>query len=84
DQTGAERLKKHGDMLIKGGDDVVERAQGAFISDEEITRIFDYIKEHYDKPVFRDYKAVVARHNGEESDEMYETGKTPNSTSVSV
>ncbi|WP_270251668.1 FtsK/SpoIIIE domain-containing protein [Staphylococcus warneri] len=84
DQTGAERLKKHGDMLIKGGDDVVERAQGAFISDEEITRIFDYIKEHYDKPVFRDYKAVVARHKGEESDEMYETGKTPNSTSVSV
>lgn len=83
-ETGAERLKKHGDMLIKGHEDDIERAQGAFISDDEINRIFDYIKDKYDEPVYRDYKAVVARHNGEEPDEMYETGKTPNSTSVSV
>ncbi|HCU8763827.1 TPA: DNA translocase FtsK [Staphylococcus aureus] len=83
-EPGAERLKKHGDMLIKGYGDEIERAQGAFISDEEITRIFDYIRENYDPPVYRDYKSVVARHNGEEVDEAYETGKTPNSTTISV
>ena len=83
DDTGAERLKKYGDMLVRRGGEV-ERAQGAFISDEEIESIFNHLKEKYDKPVFPDFEAIVARENGEDTDESYETGKTPNSTSLSV
>lgn len=83
DETGAEKLKKHGDMLIKR-DDVKVRAQAAFISDDEITSIFDYLKENYDKPVYPDFKAIVARANGEAEDEAAESGSTPNSTTLSL
>lgn len=83
DETGAEKLKKHGDMLIKR-DDVKVRAQAAFISDDEIVNIFDYLKENLEKPVYPDFKAIVARANGEEVDEMAEGGSTPNSVTLST
>ncbi|HDF3191508.1 TPA: DNA translocase FtsK [Staphylococcus aureus] len=83
DQTGAERLRPQGDMLVKRADKL-ERAQGAYISDEEITDIFNYLKDKFDKPVFPDFEAEVARANGEEDDELYESGKVPNSTTIST
>lgn len=83
DDTGAERLKKYGDMLVRRGGEV-ERAQGSMIDDDEIERIFNYLKDKYDKPIFPDFETIVARENGEDVDEAYETGKTPNSTTLSV
>lgn len=85
DETGAEKLKNGGDMLIRRAGKIV-RAQGAFISDEEITGIFDFLKDKFEKPVFPDFVKEVARANGEldEDGEASETGKVPQSTSVAV
>ena len=46
DSTGAESLLGRGDMLFKT-EDVPTRLQGAFITDSEIARICDFIREHY-------------------------------------
>jgi len=46
DDTGAENLIGKGDMLFKGKDGLLIRAQGAWISDEEIANITDFIQEH--------------------------------------
>ncbi|MCC9107983.1 hypothetical protein LOY09_14465, partial [Staphylococcus aureus] len=46
--------------------------------------IFTYLKDKFDKPVFPDFEAEVARANGEEDDELYESGKVPNSTTIST
>lgn len=83
DDTGAEKLKKRGDMLIKRDDKTV-RAQGAFISDDEIKNIFSHLRDKFDKPIYVDYKKVVARAKGEEDDELAESGKVPNSTTIST
>ena len=46
DDTGAENLIGKGDMLFKGKDGLLIRAQGAWISDGEIANITDFIQEH--------------------------------------
>ena len=46
DDSGAENLIGKGDMLFKGKDGLLIRAQGAWISDEEIANITDFIQEH--------------------------------------
>lgn len=46
DQGGAETLLGRGDMLYKTGD-IPQRLQGAFISDDEIYRVCDYIANNY-------------------------------------
>ena len=46
DQGGAESLLGRGDMLFKV-DDLPVRIQGAFISDSEISRVCDYIRDNY-------------------------------------
>lgn len=45
DVSGAEKLLRNGDMLFKETDEII-RAQGAFVSDEEVERVVDFIKEH--------------------------------------
>lgn len=47
DEQGAESLLGRGDMLIKNNG-LPERVQGAYISDDEIGNICDYICEHYE------------------------------------
>ncbi|MGM9969576.1 MAG: DNA translocase FtsK [Anaeroplasma sp.] len=47
DEIGAESLLGRGDMLIKNGGNPL-RAQGAYISDDEIANICDYICERYE------------------------------------
>lgn len=47
DVSGAEKLLRNGDMLFKQTDEII-RAQGAFVSDEEVERVVDFIKEHSD------------------------------------
>ncbi|MBQ3806469.1 MAG: DNA translocase FtsK 4TM domain-containing protein [Kiritimatiellae bacterium] len=46
DDTGAENLIGKGDMLFKGKDGLLIRAQGAWISDDEIANITNFIQEH--------------------------------------
>ena len=46
DAQGSETLIGKGDMLFKMSDGRLLRAQGSFISDEEINRIVDFIGEH--------------------------------------
>jgi DNA segregation ATPase FtsK/SpoIIIE, S-DNA-T family len=45
DQSGAETLLGHGDMLyLPPGTAMPERVHGAFVSDEEVHRVVDYLK----------------------------------------
>jgi S-DNA-T family DNA segregation ATPase FtsK/SpoIIIE len=46
DAQGSEQLIGKGDMLFKMSDGRLLRAQGSYISDEEIGRIVDFIGEH--------------------------------------
>ncbi len=46
DDNGAENLIGKGDMLFKGKDGLLIRAQGAWISDEEIANITSFIEQH--------------------------------------
>lgn len=46
DEQGAESLLGRGDMLIKNNG-LPERVQGAYVSDEEIANVCDYICERY-------------------------------------
>jgi S-DNA-T family DNA segregation ATPase FtsK/SpoIIIE len=53
DINGAEKLLGHGDMLyVPPGADRVTRAQGTFVSDEEIRRVVDYLGQHGPQPSF--------------------------------
>ena len=47
DQSGAETLLGHGDMLyLPPGTAMPERVHGAFVSDEEVHRVVDHLKQH--------------------------------------
>ena len=46
DETGAENLIGKGDMLFRGKDNVLVRAQGAWISDEDIQSVTTFIEQH--------------------------------------
>ena len=46
DEGGAENLIGKGDMLFRTAEGMLVRAQGAWISDEEITRITQFIEQH--------------------------------------
>jgi S-DNA-T family DNA segregation ATPase FtsK/SpoIIIE len=47
DQMGAEHLLGHGDMLyLPPGSGMPQRTHGAFVSDEEVHRVVNYLKTH--------------------------------------
>ena len=47
DQMGAEHLLGHGDMLyLPPGTSIPKRVHGAFVSDQEVHRVVDFIKQH--------------------------------------
>ena len=46
DEGGAENLIGKGDMLFRTAEGILIRAQGAWISDPEITRITNFIEQH--------------------------------------
>ncbi len=55
DMTGAEKLLGRGDMLYKPMDDnAPTRIQGSFVSDGEIARVVDFIKERSHGPRYSD------------------------------
>ncbi|MCJ0941426.1 FtsK/SpoIIIE domain-containing protein [Mammaliicoccus sciuri] len=69
--NGAEDLLGKGDMLFKNQKGMV-RAQAPLITDPEIEEIAKHWREKFEKPVYVDCKAVVARKEGEESGEVIE------------
>ena len=47
DQMGAEHLLGHGDMLfLPPGTSIPKRVHGAFVSDQEVHRVVDFLKQH--------------------------------------
>ena len=53
DSVGAEKLLGKGDMLFfPQGYSKPVRVQGAFVSDNEVVRVTDFIKAQYDLPVY--------------------------------
>ncbi len=81
DSGGAEALIGKGDMLfIPPGTSNLMRAQGAFVSDDEINSIVEFLKESNEPPVFAaevqrqidagDDDGSGANIGGEESDEL--------------
>ena len=55
DQSGAETLLGHGDMLyLPPGTAMPERVHGAFVSDEEVHRVVEHLKEISGKPDYID------------------------------
>jgi len=77
DYKGADTLIGRGDMLFTPpGTSRIVRAQGAFVSDEEIQSLVDFLKEHNAPPAFaHDVQARIDRaareddEDGEEGDE---------------
>ncbi|HWP66319.1 MAG TPA: DNA translocase FtsK, partial [Candidatus Limnocylindria bacterium] len=79
DAIGAERLLGQGDMLfLPPGTARVQRLHGAFVSDEEVHRVVDFIKRQeqpqYDMALLEDESADDEAPEDEEdlSDEMYD------------
>lgn len=60
DQTGAERLLGHGDMLYKLRGSRPRRAQGCFVSEEEVEHVVAFIKEHHDTDYHDDILTAVS------------------------
>jgi S-DNA-T family DNA segregation ATPase FtsK/SpoIIIE len=55
DQSGAETLLGHGDMLyLPPGTAMPERIHGAFVSDEEVHRVVEHLKQSSDGPSYMD------------------------------
>ena len=51
DQSGAETLLGHGDMLyLPPGTAMPERVHGAFVSDEEVHRVVEHLKQQHGRP----------------------------------
>jgi DNA segregation ATPase FtsK/SpoIIIE, S-DNA-T family len=55
DQSGAETLLGHGDMLyLPPGTAMPERVHGAFVSDEEVHRVVEHLKQQHGRPDYLD------------------------------
>jgi S-DNA-T family DNA segregation ATPase FtsK/SpoIIIE len=78
DQPGAEQLLGEGDMLfIPPGTSKLSRIHGAYVSDQEIARIVDFIKMQaqpaYDASIEKfELEAAHAQHDDEKFDEKYD------------
>jgi S-DNA-T family DNA segregation ATPase FtsK/SpoIIIE len=77
DSIGAERLLGDGDMLfLPPGSARLVRVHGAYVSDQEIRRVVDFIKQqakpHYREEVFEARKTTEGEDTDAEYDEMYD------------
>jgi S-DNA-T family DNA segregation ATPase FtsK/SpoIIIE len=68
DESGAERLLGNGDMLyLAPGTSTLTRAQGAFVSDEEVMEVIDFFKDcqpQYSEEIARATAAAAQRDQG--------------------
>ena len=74
DQKGAETLIGRGDMLFTPpGTSRIVRAQGAFVADDEVQGLVDYLKENNDPPIYaQEVQARIDRAASEDGDEAEE------------
>jgi len=76
DGGGAEALIGKGDMLfIPPGTSNLVRAQGAFVSDEEINGMVDFLKEKNDPPVFAEAVQQQIDAGGDDGEPTAGTGE---------
>jgi S-DNA-T family DNA segregation ATPase FtsK/SpoIIIE len=61
DATGAEGLIGRGDMLFRTKEGILIRAQGAWVSDDEIDRITDFISQHANVEFDKTFAAKLAK-----------------------
>ncbi|WP_150879501.1 FtsK/SpoIIIE domain-containing protein [Staphylococcus aureus] len=83
DETGAETLKGKGDMLFMPQGSQPTRAQGANITRGQLNQIFDSLNEKFEKPIYPDYHAIVARAEAEESGKSLDESENPNFAAMS-
>src|SRR5699024_9335333 len=82
--NGAEELNGKGDMLFSPDGSVPQRAQGANITRKQLNAVFDALNEKFEKPVYPDYHAKVAREEAKENGEEYDEGANENFAAVSA
>jgi S-DNA-T family DNA segregation ATPase FtsK/SpoIIIE len=76
DTKGAETLIGRGDMLFSPpGSSRLVRSQGAFVSDEEVQGLVDYLKENNDPPVYAQAVQQQIDRAAREEDEADEGGE---------
>jgi len=80
DMNGADKLVGRGDLLfLRPGTAKPIRAQGAFLTDAEIERVTDYLKQQrapvFDQRLIEHQSQPEGTMLGGEKDEMYETAK---------
>jgi S-DNA-T family DNA segregation ATPase FtsK/SpoIIIE len=80
DMNGADKLVGRGDLLfLRPGTAKPIRAQGAFLTDAEIERVTDYLKQQrapvFDQQLIEHQNQPEGTMLGGEKDEMYETAK---------
>lgn len=66
DESGAEELKGKGDMLVSPSDSEPIRCQGPYITTQQLKEIFEHLNQKFEKPIYPDYQAYVARKKAEE------------------
>ncbi len=70
DMAGAEKLLGNGDMLFLAGDAAKpKRIQGAFISEQEVKRVVDFLREEVEAP---EYEESILETKIEEEDDLTE------------
>ena len=72
DDGGAENLIGRGDMLFKSKEGLLIRAQGAWISDEEIARVTAFIEQHANTQFDEKFKKNLDRIKDQEIDPFAE------------
>lgn len=72
DMAGAEKLLGNGDMLFLAGDtSKPRRIQGAFVSEAEVKRIVDFLRESHEAPEY-EYEDEIAETRLNEREEVEE------------
>lgn len=69
DESGAENLLKKGDMLYSCNNDTL-RIQGAFVSNEERTRVADFIRENNESDFDQAVEDVIMGNNEDDDDNI--------------
>lgn len=70
DMAGAEKLLGNGDMLFLAGDSAKpKRIQGAFVSEQEVKRVVDFLREEVEAP---EYEEGILETKVEDEDRLQE------------
>lgn len=84
DTVGAEKLLGFGDLMyLTPGSSLPERMQGAFISNEEVHRVVEYIKEHNDSYFDENVKDAIFKDEEPDDDEREEKSKNRDKGGIS-